>query len=550
MVLEKLRSLNLKDRVGSVDGVWASRALDEFEQSGVKFVASAPGASISNIEKVYYRAVHDLMSCVVESPSGGAMLIEGAVFLGCWLESTGSINSETLSRFCPESARQSFELFADYQREDGLIPYKLTSAGPSFRQVQMVTPFARSVWTHYKLNPDKAFLGKMYNAIAENDNWLAAWRNTRGTGCVEAFCTFDTGADASPRFWHVADTPFMGDPSKCDPDSPMAPFLAPDMTANAYCQRLYLAKMADELGIPHSWEKKAEESLKSLFDNCFDQDDFFFYDRDRYGRFVKVQSDNLIRVLACEVGDCDFFKEALRKYLLNTRKFFSRYPITTIAMDDPRFSQSIVHNSWAGQLSFLTELRLPQAFEHHGRLVELSWIMHPIITALSRFTRFAGGLGAWVGEEGYSENYTPTMLCLLDYIERMSGIFPAPNELRFTGLVPTGVDHGNTVASETAYSRKVNGVLFELANENSGCSAYRNGELFLKFPKGIRVCTDFEGNLLSVAGMALSGREGAIWHEGKEYPLKVEGNERLSFMGGENGLESVFKPGVEPPNHG
>jgi hypothetical protein len=546
MILEKLRNQNIFTLSGGNGSSRAKAALSEFGSGEIKFAAL--GGSAERLENVYYRAVRDLAACVVDSPEGTAMLLEGADFLGCWLESTGSISCETLSRFCPNAAKESLELFADFQREDGLIPYKLTSAGPSFRQIQMVTPFARSVWTHYRLHPDKAFLLKMYNAISANDTWLAKFRNTRNTGCVEAFCTFDTGADASPRFWHVADTPFGGDPAKCDPDSPLVPFLAPDLTANVYCQRKYLKKMADELGIESGWDNLANQSLEALFRNCFDEEDFFFYDRDRAGRFVKVQSDNLIRTMACEVGDGELFRGVLERHLLNTRKFFSRYPLTTIAMDDPRFSQSIIHNSWAGQLSFLTELRLPAAFEFHGRFVELGWIMHPIITALSRFSRFAGGLGAWVGEEGYESNYTPTMLCLLDYIERMTGIYPSSErDLWFTGLVPTGVDHGDTIAEEIAYSRKVDGTLYELANEKDGSSAYRNGELFLKFPKGIRVVTDFQGNLKSVIGMSFSGREGVIWHDGKEYSFKAAGNERLDLLDGK--LESVFNPGIVLPSH-
>ena len=148
------------------------------------------------------------------------------------------------------------------------------------------------------------------------------------------------------------------------------------------------------------------------------------------------------------------FEDALRRYLLNTRKFFARYPITTIAMDEPGFSPSIEYNSWAGQVSFLTQIRLPHAFEYHHRYVELTWILHPILSALSRLKKFSGGISAWMGCEGYSDNYTPTMLCVLDYLERMCGIFPTPRrELWFTGLIPRGMDHGEVVAEETGYSR-------------------------------------------------------------------------------------------------
>ncbi|MDR1901452.1 MAG: hypothetical protein LBQ88_04110 [Treponema sp.] len=544
-ILSKLRETKVESRTGAVEQGIGQSALDEFARSGVKFVSSHP-----KIENVYYRAVHDLMNCIVPSASGGPMLIEGAVFIGNWLESTGTISTELLSRFCPEAAQATFELFADFQRPDGLIPYKLLASGPSFRQIQMVTPLARSVWNHYCLHRDKKFLEKMYHAICRNDQWLEKYRNTRNTGCVEAFCTFDTGNDASPRFWHVPDVPYMADASRYDPDSPILPFLAPDMTANVYCQRMYLGRMADELHQNGaSWEDKARRSLESLMRCCYDQTDHYFYDRDRHDRFVRVQSDNLMRVLACEVGDDAMFEDALRRYLLNTKKYFCRYPITTIAMDDPGFSQSFEFNSWAGQVSFLTQIRLPHAFEYHHRYVELTWILHPIITALSRFKKFSGSLSAWLGHEGYGDNYTPTMLCVLDYLERMSGIFPTPQgELWFTALIPRGIDHGEVVAEETGYSRIVDGVCFEFVNEGEASSVYKNGEPLYRFPYGIRLVTDRTGAFRGLIGMIPRRIQGIIGYQNRDIPFAVSGNERLEYTGTD--FNSTANPGVIPPNYG
>src|SRR5690606_28150323 len=99
----------------------------------------------------------------------------------------------------------------------------------------------------------------------------------------------------------------------------------------------YLARIAAELGEPDEpWRQKAGASLKALFEQCYDDADGFFYDRDRHGQLVRVQSDVLLRVLACEIGDDAFFAKALQRYLLNTSKFFAKYPLTSIALDDPR----------------------------------------------------------------------------------------------------------------------------------------------------------------------------------------------------------------------
>jgi hypothetical protein len=543
-ILSKLRETDVKQKVGDLNQEAGRQSMNEFLQSGVKFVASHP-----KIENVYYQSIHDLMNCIVPSVKGTPMLLEGADFIVCWLESTGTISTELLSRFCPETARVTFELFADYQREDGLIPYKFTDQGPSYRQIQTVTPLARSVWNLYCKTKDKKFLEKMYRAISRNDQWLSVYRDTRGTGCVEAFCTFDVGNDASPRFWHVMDTPYRDDPTQYDPDSPVLPFLAPDLTANIYCQRKYLQLMANELDISDSWDEKAEQSLNSLMTYCYDEQDHFFYDRDRNDQFVRVQSDVLMRVLACEVGDDTLFKDALRRYLLNTKKFFARYPLTVIAIDDPGYDPTRGYNSWAGSTSFLTEVRLPHAFEYHHRYVELSWILNPVVTALSRLEGFAGSLHPWLGNLEYKDNYTPTMLCVLDYLERLCGIYPTPqNELWFTTLIPKGIDYGEVVAEETGYARTVDQAHFELVNEPDSSSVYKDGELMYTMPNGVRLVTDRAGKLKAVIGMSVRTIKGQLHYKDQTIPFSVSGNERIEYTG--NGFVSVENPGVVPPCYG
>lgn len=533
-LLTKLRGLDAVALIGEEKQSSHGSVLEEWQRSGVKFVSSA-----ERFEGVYYSAGRKLLDCIVMSRGGAHVLHEGGAYPGTWLESTGTINAELLSRFIPGVAEATFRLFADYQRDDGQMPYKVTAQGPGYRQIQMVTPLARSVWNHYMLNvsgtSDQVFLRVMYTAMARFDEWLARYRNTRGTGCVEAFCTFDTGHDLSPRFWHVPDTAHLDDARQYNPDSPILPFLAPDLTANVYCQRQYLARMARELGAEAEgaeWELKAKQSEQSLLRHCFDETDEFFYDVDRNGEFVRVQSDVLLRVLACETGDRALFDKVLRRYLLNTSKFFAKYPLTSVAMDDPRFDPSSAYNSWAGPTNFLTLIRTPHAFEHHGRYVELTWVMQPILSAMSRMTRFSQTLSPWTGEEGYTDTYSPSLLCVLDFVERMCGIMPTPEgEVWFTGLLPYPMDHGEEVAGETAYSRLVDGVLYELVNTRAGATVHRNGEVYMRFPYGTRAVTDRYGQLREMVGMTYAPVQGEIEFEGRIYTLEIKGNERKTWTG-------------------
>jgi hypothetical protein len=508
---------------------------------GVRFAASD-----TRMEQRYDAAVRELLSCIKPVKGEDPILHEGGVYLGCWLESTGTINTELLSRFVPEVAQRTFAAFARGQRDDGLLPYKLTANGPAFAQIQIVTPLARSVWAHYCLNGrDAAFLRTMYDAMARNDAWLARYRDTRGTGGVEAFCCYDTGHDLSPRFWHIPDSPWGNDPARYDPAIPTLPFVAPDLTANVACQRLYLARIAEELGEDGApWREAAARSIAALFDECYDAVDGTFYDRDRTGSYVRVQSDVLLRVLACEIGDDAFFEAALRRYLLNTGKFFARYPFTSIALDDPRFSHRFDINSWAGPSNFLSIIRAAHAFEHHGRHVELSWAIHPTLSALFRADRFGQTLDPFTGTMGFTESYSPAILCLLDFVERLSGVLPRPDgALWFTGLTPRQVEHRDAT-HDTAYARTVDGRVFELVNTATGTTAWRDSELLFSAPRGVRVVTRRDGAIVSLIGMSAAEVTGEIATPTAAYPFRIAANEQLDLRGGQ--LVSVRRPGIVP----
>ncbi|KGP80469.1 MULTISPECIES: MGH1-like glycoside hydrolase domain-containing protein [unclassified Paenibacillus] len=528
-LLNKLRQISIHDNV-KPDKPEERKLIQEWQASGVRFAASS-----GRLETTYYSALEKLLTCIVPLNGSEPILQEGGIYLGCWLESTGTINAELLSRLIPSVSETTYLAFAQHQREDGLLPYKLTENGPSFRQIQLVTPLARSVWNHYQLHgKDRSFLKTMYKAMVRYDEWIATYRNTRGTGCVEAFSTFDTGHDLSPRFWHVPDTPYKNDAASYHPDSPVLPFLAPDLTANIYCQRMYLSRMAVEFGKSGAeWKAKAEASLDSLFRYCYDEEDMFFYDRDRNDEFVRVQSDVLLRVMACEVGDREMFDHMLRQYLLNTSKFFAKYPFTSMSMDDPRFDPFSSYNSWGGASNFLSLIRAPHAFEYHHRYVELTWVMQPILSSLSKAKRFAQALSPWTGEEGFTETYSPSILCLLDYVERLCGILPVESDqLWFTGLLPIDMDHGEEVAGHTAYSRTVNGLHFELVNTPERVTVYQGGNVLIEGPAGIRLVTDHSGHLVGIIGMSVRTIEGELVYRGTSIPIRIKGNELQRYTDG------------------
>lgn len=507
----------------------------ELTASGVRFAAVG-----GPLEQRWRTALAELARCIrpLEGDDAAPVLNEGGVYHGSWIESTGTISTEVLARFAPGIARDTLLLFARHQRDDGMIPYKVTADGPAFSQIQIVTPLARVVWSHYLLTGhgpggrDRELLETMRAAMERYDAWLARYRDTLGTGGVEAFCTFDTGHDLSPRFWFAPDRAHRGDARRVDPDAPLLPYVAPDLTSNVACQRTYLARIAEELGDdPAPWHEAARRSIDALYAQCFDEADGFFYDRDRHGDPVRLQGDVLARVLANEVGDEEFFASSLRHYLMNTRKFLAHYGFTTIAMDDPRFDHDASRNSWGGPVNFLAQLRAPHAFERHGHVAELALVSQPVLAALAVADRFPQCLDPWSGEAGFTEVYSPAILWFLDAVERYAGILPRPDgEVWFSGLAPTRLDHG-AAAGAVAYGRAIDGGTWELVADDERVEVRRDGEPAFAFPRGWRVVTDRAGAVRAVVGIGSRAVPGELELPGGAVTLEVQSNERVGLDG-------------------
>jgi len=496
------------------------------------------------------QALAELDACIRVVGSGDAILNEGGVYDGAWLESTVTINAEVLDRFTPEVTEATHRRLAAGARTDGLLPYKVTPQGYAYSQIQTVTPLARCVWLHAQRMADPGdYLRTMYAAMTANDAWLARHRNTRGTGAVEAFCTFDTGHDLSPRFWFAPDRAFGGDAAQVDPSSPTLPYLAPDLTANVVCQRRYLALIAEAIGEDGvHWEVAAEASEAALWRHCFDEADGIFYDRDRTGAQVRVQSDVLLRVLACEVGDADFVTAALERYLMHTGKFLAHYGLTSLAMDDPRFDHDFRRNSWGGPVNFLTMLRAPAAFERHGHVAELGLITMQVLSALARADRFPQCLDPWSGDAGYTEVYSPSILWFLDALERYCGVLEqADGSVWLSGLTPTRLDHG-TAAQAVASGRRVADTDYALVADDALVDVYRNGELWLSFPRGVRVELSPDGAIAAAVGLAAAPVAGSLFRHGAAVDtveLELAPNERIAFVDGQP--QSRSNPGFVAP---
>ncbi|MBQ3141502.1 MAG: hypothetical protein IJC25_06040, partial [Clostridia bacterium] len=344
---------------------------------------------------------------------------------GVWLEH--AFDGVAWARLCPEMAyvaRAEVNLFLDNQKEDGQFPcYVLDSSNPNtagygrligFGQLQECVSFARLCYEAAALNNDRALLQKAYEKCARWVQWLRKHRMSTQNELIEMFCGFDTGHDNSSRLSGIPNGS-GGDAKNCG-DSDALPMIAPDVNAVYFGNLTALADMADELGLPEeaaAYRSDAERVRAAINRLCYNAEDDFYYDVDRSGAQRKYRSISITN-LFCE----HFFSQAdaeriFRNHLMNEKEFWTPYPFSSLAADDPTFAKRVGGNDWGYYTQGLTALRALRWMDHYGFGKELETLMERWISALvaSETVRFSQELDPFTGElTPNSQWYSSTML--------------------------------------------------------------------------------------------------------------------------------------------
>jgi Mannosylglycerate hydrolase MGH1-like glycoside hydrolase domain len=374
------------------------------------------------------------------------VLIEGAVYPGVWQECgphEGLVYG-TLAQFVAvkesgsfplEIARNNHMAFFALQKpvgadSAGQIPSAIKMTEVGFGQIQMVVPIASTAWELAQLMDDDELLVTAYSACSRWDAWLRQYRDTRKTGLVEGFCTYDTGHDNSPRWAGIPNRCPDADARKCPPIAGM-PRLCPDLSATVFGARMALAHMATALGKGDEasrWHEDAETIRQLIIEHLYDPKDASFYDLDTQNNFVRVRSDVNSRVLGEHVlkrydaKDKAIFDAVWTKQIHNPKAFWAPYPLTSIAMDDPAFVRPIPRNSWGGASQALTALRAPRWMPYYGKQTELNHMMTQWCEAIMRHTEFRQQMDPMTGDftQADPSGYSPAALVFLDYARRLS----------------------------------------------------------------------------------------------------------------------------------
>lgn len=496
----------------------------------------------ADLMRVYASALATLRGNVVQLQDfPGPVLAEGSVYPGVWLE-CGPQEALVWSAWGTETARavarNQHLMFFALQKEDGQLPYAVKArtttggagspGGPGWGQIQMVVPAAATAWELAQRTGDHELLEKAYAACGRWDAWLRKYRNTRGTGLCEGFCTWDTGMDNSPRWKGEPNSCPDEDARQCPPGAGL-PRLCPDLSATVYGGRVALAAMAEALGKSgerDQWTQDAEGIRRLIVEQLYYAEDSGFYDLGAQGRFVWVRSAATLRVLGEHVPDAQLFEAVWKRQVHNEKVFWAPVPFPSVALDDPEFVRPIPRNSWGGAAQALTALRAPRWMEHYGKPAELAWVMERWVQAVLRADGFRQQLDPVSGEfTADAGGYSPTALVLLDFVWRLSGVREDGDLVEWNVRPPA--------RGRTTFSAQVHGVSAELRYDGGAdgvTGEMRIGGKSVASVLGVvRVLTTKTGELREVVGIADGLSPVTLRVGGAERRLQVEANTRVKL---------------------
>lgn len=426
------------------------------------------------------------------------VLIEGSSYAGIWQE-CGPHESLVYRHFRPDVARNTHMTFFVLQREDGQLPANNKRTETGFAQIQMVVPIAATAWELARATGDSEFLEKAYDSCSRWDAWLSKYRNTRGTGLVEGFCTYDTGMDNSPR-WAGKARQCPGKDAKRCPDDPTLPRLCPDLSATVYGGRVALASMADALGKTADaelWRDRAATLRSLIMEKLYVPDDAAFYDLDAQNQFVKIRCDILSRMCGEHVVDASTFAHMWERQLGNPEAFWAPYPLPSSALNEPTFVRPIPRNSWGGASQALTALRAGRWMDHYGKSAEFAHMMQQWCEAIQRDPTFRQQIDPLTGEFTQADmpNYSPASLVMYDYTWRLAGITEQPDELHWT------VRPGCGAAKNAIFRLNLPGTTAEMRYHGSGADLTLGGRHLARVDGTARIATDKSGKPLYALGV-------------------------------------------------
>lgn len=476
------------------------------------------------------------------------VLREGSDYDGVWLE-TQPMGGEMYAKRDMETALNNQLIFMENQRKSGRLPGMIKYGEPFLLQISYdwLQGFCFPIPAfkmYYLIGKDREYLLKLYDTLKGFDDYLWSCRDSDGDGCLESWCTWDTGEDNSMRFtkYGVKDGGFGGEDAPVK--SGKLPYESMDVMSYSCQARAVLAKISSLLGNDETqmWMDKAQAIRDKIRDYLWVEEKNACFDRDCNNEFMNVLTHNNLRCMYYGAFSQDMADRFISSHLFNPDEFWTYIPLPSIAANDPCFT-NINFNNWGGQVMGLTYQRAIQALEQYGHLTEIRMLGKKWISLLrdkkklvQQYDPFDGtpcvtrseGLAPegeeTVRYEGVTtlgpEGYGPTILSALEYISLLCGV-----NIAFEKVVWSSI----TDWQETSYTQHMYGNDFLLEQNGKYMTAKIDGKEIFTCTSGIQVVTDLSGHILSLTGIEETSIKVKLNTPSDYYIGNIDPNEEVSL---------------------
>jgi glycogen debranching enzyme len=180
---------------------------------------------------------------------------------------------------------------------------------------------AWAAWKLYEHTPDREFLEEIYEPVVRWNRWWFDKNDTDGNGLCEYQHPYSSGLDDSP-LW----------------DQGM-PVESPDLNTYLFLQQEALGKIARTIGLEDDermWQARAEDIEQRIIGKMWNDAAGLFLAR-RDGTPIPVRTPfSLLPLMTAKLPAR--ISERLVAHLTDPHEFWTRYPIPSVALNDPQYN--------------------------------------------------------------------------------------------------------------------------------------------------------------------------------------------------------------------